>query len=578
MTERVSVLVISYLLYILRAALTITGNILKKVSTPPDYVVFTLHGSYPDLRQPPEGFLQRKMTARLKSLQELETDFKMIAKDPRVKGVILHLGSLDLEISKIQALSQMVNDLQNKGKEVIAWSTMYNPRSYWLAASADRILLQEGGLIYSLGFANRSLYMKNALDWCGIEFDVVKISPYKSALERFTRSNMSEEVREMVDWLMDSNYQQFVQAISRGRNIETAQVQALIEQTPLYGGKAVNAGLVDGIINAEDLPSYLGKEEKPVRLASWDECAKSFPRPVPPVPGKYIAVLRVEGNIVDGKSQRPPARPPLPLPFLFNEQTGDLSFVQQARQVLKEKRAKAVLLYIDSGGGSAASSEAMTSILQKIAARKPLAAMMGSVAGSGGYYVATPASYIVAQPATMTGSIGVISARLVNSRLMERLLLTRETIQRGQKDLFGSPEEPFNEEERKKAWDFINQIYDLFVKRVADSRSLSPEAVDQIGKGKVWTGQQAFEHGLVDELGGLETALKKLRKEANLPQNTPLIETPLPKRETAPLPATTNWIDYALDNLSQIQKNQAVLAGPLYFSQPFDQKAKFHFK
>ncbi len=563
---------ISYPLYILRSVLTITGNILKKGLRPPDYIIFTLQGSYPDLRLPPEGFIQKKLKARVKSLQELEKDFQSVGRSPRIKGVILILGSLALPLSQIQTLTQMIKDLQNRGKEVITWATNYDTQSYSLAAAGDRILLQEGGIIYTLGFANRHLYMKNALDWCGIEFDVVQISPYKSAMEQFVRSDMSKEVREMIDWLMDSHYQQFVRAISQGRKLDEKSVQKLIGQTPLYGENAINAGAVDDIVNAENLSAFLGSEKKPARLASWDECGKSLPRPLPPAPGKHIALLRVQGNIVDGKNQRPPGRPPLPIPFLFDEQTGDLSFVQQARQVLKDKKAGAVLLYIDSRGGSAASSEAITAILQKIAAKKPLVALMGSVAGSGGYYVATPASYIVAQPATITGSIGVISAKIVNSRLMERLLLNRETIRRGQKDLFASPEEPFTDEEREKAWDFINYIYGLFIKRVADSRNMNTEDVDLVGRGKVWTGEQALEHGLVDELGGLETALTRLRKEANLPQSAPLVEMPFPRRETAPITAATNWLNYALDNLARMQKSQALLAGPLYFHQIADRK------
>lgn len=573
----VDVLLISYIIYFLRSIFILAGNLLKKGLRPPDYVVFTLHGSYPDLPQPPEGILKHLTRPRIKSLTELEREFMLVAENSRVKGIILHLGSLSLSMAGIQSLRQMIKDLQNKGKEVITWATNYDTYSYYLATAGNRILLQKGGVIYTLGFAHRQLYMKKTLDWCGIELDVVRVSPYKSSLDGFIRSDMSGEVREMTNWLMDSYYQQFIRDISRDRGLEENQAHALIKQTPLFGEKAINTGAVDGVVNAEDLTEFLKVKRKSIRLANWDECKKTFSRPLPPPPGEYIAILRVEGNIIDGKSRRPPAQPPLPIPFLFNAQTGDLTFVQQARLVLRNRRVRAVLLYIDSGGGSAASSEAITSILQKIAAQKPLVALMGSIAGSGGYYVATPASYIVAQPATITGSIGVIAARIVNSHLLEKLLLNRETIRRGQKDLFASPEDPFTEQEREKAGEFINQIYDLFIKHVGESRSMSPEAVDRIGSGRVWTGEQALEHGLVDEMGGLKTALSKLRTLADLPQNIPLIEIPYPRRDLAPIQnATTAWIDHALDNLAQVQKSQALLAGPPYFYQPFNREAKFH--
>lgn len=562
-------MLIAYPIYILRLVLVAIANILKKRLRPPAYVIFTLHGPYPDLKQPPEGLLQRRMMARVKSLQELADEFRMVAASPHVKGIILQLGKPELTLAQIQSLAGIIGEVRAKSKEVISWATSYDSSTYALAAACDRILLQEGGVVYTLGFASRQIYLKNALDWCGVELDVVQVSPYKSALERFTRSNMSAEVREMIEWLLDSYYRQFIKAVAEGRDLTEDKVTGMIEQTPLYGDTAVDAGAADGIVNAEDLPSYLGEPEKPARLASWDECKRIFPRPLPPPPGPYIALLRVQGNIVDGKSRRPPARPPLPAPFLFNEQTGDLSFVQQARLVLRDKRARAVLLYIDSGGGSAASSEAITSILNKIAAKKPLVALMGSIAGSGGYYVATPASHIIAQPATLTGSIGVIAAKLVNTRLLERLLLNRETISRGQKELFASPEEPFTEEEKSKALNFIFHIYELFIKRVAESRAIKPDAVKEIGGGKVWTGEQALSNGLIDELGGLETALARLREKTALPENTPLVEIPLPRRETAPLPVTAGWIEQALRNLDQVREGKALLAGPLYFYQPF---------
>ncbi len=561
-------MLIAYPIYILRLILVWLANILKKGLRPPKYITFTMHGPYPDLKSPPEGLLQRRMAARVKSLQELADDFRTVSKSPQVKGIILHLGKPELTLAQIQTLSCLIREVQSKGKEVIAWATGFDSTTYGLAAACDRILLQEGGVVYTLGFTSRQLYLKNALDRCGIELDVVQVSPYKSALERFVRSSMSDQVREMTEWLLDSYYDQFIKLISEGRKLDENRVQELIGQTPLYGDKALETGAVDGIVNADDLPSYLGGNGKPARLATWDECRKCFPRPLPPRPGRCIALLRVQGNIVDGKSRRSPARPPVPAPFLFNDQTGDISFVHQARMALKDRRAKAVLLYIDSGGGSAAASEAITAALGKIAARKPLAVMMGSMAGSGGYYVATPASYIVARPATLTGSIGVIAARVVNSELLEKLFLNRETISRGRKELFGSPEEPFTEEERNKALDFIFHIYELFIKRVAESRGMQPEAVKEIGGGKVWTGEQALSHGLVDELGGLDSALARLRKEAGLPENTPLVEVPPPRRETAPLPTAAAWIEHVLGNIAQLKEGKALLAGSLYFFQP----------
>lgn len=561
-------MLIAYPVYILRLLFTVAANIIRKGLRPPEYVTFTLHGSYSDLRRPPEGFLQSRLSPREKSLQELTRELKTVAKNNQVKGIILFLNKPGLTLSQVQSLTRVIEEIRAGGKKVIAWSTIYDTLSYCLAAAGSRVLLQEGGVVYTLGFASRQLYMKESLAWCGVELDVVRVSPFKSALDRLIRSDMSDEVREMTEWLLDSYYRQLIEAIARGRNLDEKEADKMVKKTPLFGDKAVEAGAVDGVVNAENLPVYLGSRDKPARLASWDECKKCFTRPLPPPPGRYIAVLRVQGNIVDGESSRPPGRSPLPAPFIFNEQTGDLTFVRQARLALKDRRVRAVLLYIDSGGGSAASSEAITSTLGKLAAKKPLVALMGSVAASGGYYVATAASHIVAEQATITGSIGVIAAKVVNARLLEKLLLNRETVERGKRDLFASQDEPFTEEERIKALGFINHIYELFLKRVADSRTMKHETVEEVGGGKVWTGHQALEHGLIDELGGLETALARLRREAGLPENTPLIDIPYPKRETAPLPAASVWIEFALSNLDQLQDGKALLAGPLYFQRP----------
>ena len=502
-----------------------------------------------------------------KSLQEISHDFKRLARSKKVKGVILQIGNLDMPFSRVQGLRDLISMLQEEGKEVIVWASSYTTQSYYLALAADRILLQEGGVVHSLGFNSKQLYMKKALDWAGLEFDVVQITPYKSAMERFTRSQMSEEVKEMQSWLLDSFYEQFSKTVASRRGLEPEKVEDFIQKSPFIGEQILENEVVDDFINLDDLPGYLGTEDKPARLSHWDECKNNFTSLPPAKPGGYIAVLRVQGNIVDGKSQRPPASPPVPFPFLFNEQTGDLTFTTEARRVLKDKRAKGVLLYIDSGGGSATSSEAMSAALQKIADKKPLVAYMGSVAASGGYYVATPASYIVAHPGTITGSIGVISARIVNSKLLEKLLLNRESLQRGQKDLFDIADKPFDEEERKTAMHFIENVYELFLKRVAESRGSTSDNIDKVGGGRVWTGEQALEHGLIDDLGGLEKALSKLREIAKLPPSTPVREFPPPKKNLSPLPTPESWIEHSLSNISLFKRPGALLSSPLFLYQ-----------
>lgn len=232
--------------------------------------------------------------------------------------------------------------------------------------------------------------------------------------------------------------------------------------------------------------------------------------------------------------------------------------------MLADKRAAAVVVYVDSGGGSATASEAMAAALGKITAKKPLVVAMGSVAASGGYYVATPARWIVAQPGTITGSIGVLNGKLVNAGLLAKLLFNRETISRGKHATLLSAERPFSEEEREALWRQIKRTYNVFLDRVAACRKMTREAVDAVGGGRVWTGRQALERGLVDELGGLEQALAKARQLGNLDGRAPVREVKVGKQRLAPAPASSLALaHYVIQGLQQFGNARSLLLCPL---------------
>lgn len=515
---------IGYLIYWLRCLLRGFNNVSCGMRRVPDYIIFTLQGEYPEIAPPPASFLDRYFSRPKPSLKEISQNFRTIGQDSRVKGVILHLCDLKMSFAQLQSLRDMVQELRANGKEVIAWTSNFDNANLYLASAADRILLQEGGSVNPLGLVQSFVFMAQALRKWGIQFDLLQISPYKSAGDRFTREDMSEEVKEMTNWLLDSNYQQFKEAIALSRGVDEEGAERLIDGSPYTDLEASEAGLIDDIVSREDLPVYLGTEEKPVVINGWSEGRKKIKKLPLPRPGSYVALLRVEGSIVDGESKRTPFRPPFPIPFLTDNTAGDLTITTQARKILKDRRAAAVVVFIDSGGGSATASEAMAQAFGKVAEKKPLIVSMGSVAASGGYYIATPASTIMAQPGTITGSIGVLGGKLVNAGLLDKLLFNREVLSRGENALYNYPGRPYTEEERQKAWDRIQRTYDLFLERVAKSRDMEREEVDRIGGGRVWTGQQALEHGLVTELGGLEKAINRAREMAQLPPSTPVRE------------------------------------------------------
>src|SRR5207302_8867681 len=221
----------------------------------------------------------------------------------------------------------------------------------------------------------------------------------------------------------------------------------------------------------------------------WAAARRRLPVAGPYPPGRVVGLIRVEGTIVDGRSRQAPFRPPLALPLLFQDQCGDLTVVEQARALAQDRRVGAVVLWVDSPGGSASASEAIAAALAALGRRKPLVAAMGSVAASGGYYVTTPARRVFAHPGTLTGSIGVIAGKVVADGLLDRLLIRREVVKRGEHATMFDAEQPFTDEERARLRQLIDRSYRLFLQRVADGRGRPAEAIEPVAGGRGWTGR-----------------------------------------------------------------------------------------
>lgn len=555
---------VAYLFYLLQFLSWSLGNLIRRFRRPPDYVLFTLAGDYPTLRPPRGNWIMRRLRPAKVSLQGLAARFRAIAEDERIRGVVLHLRPLAMLPGRLDTLRGMIQSLRAAGKRVVVWSYTYSRSTYYVASAADEILLIPGGSLSSLGLSRRYLFLADALEQVGVRADILQISPYKSAGDTFTRRELSDEVRQMANWLVEAAYEEVQQAIAEGRGVDEEAARQTIDDTPCTDLRAQKLGLVDALVQQEDLADYLqGEDEDPIRLAPWSRARASLRRPRPGRPAPYVAVMGIEGNIVDGHSQRPPFRPPFQFPFILSERAGDLSVVQVARRIRRDKRAKAVVLYVDSGGGSATASESMRAALAKIAEEKPLVVVMGGVAASGGYWVSTPGQVIVAQPNTITGSIGVLSGKFHDTGLLDKLAVNQESIARGEHALIYDLSRPFTEEEREILWAQIERIYDLFLERVSTSREMSREAVDAIGKGRVWTGRQAQANGLVDEMGDLEHALDRARELAGLDERAP-VRNYYPQDQTvAPLPETGAALDYLLEGLHALRHTGPLCLCPL---------------
>lgn len=538
-------------------------NLLRRLRRAPNYVAFVLEDEYPELQRDPGNLILRRLRPPKLSLQELAEQFRQVAGDPRVAGVVLHLRPLQMAPAAIESLRDLVTELREAGKRVVAWATFFAPSNYLVACAADEVLMQPTGEVQALGMARTYPYLAVALKKVGIEGDFMPISPYKSAADVLTRKDMSREVRQMANWLLDSAFEQRLRIIADGRRVDVEAARKLVDQTPATDARALELGLVDGLIGEEDLARRLGTGDKPARLAPWEAARKLLLLRRPVRANRYVAVIPIEGTIVDGKSGRPPMKPPVDLPILTEPRAGDLTVVQAARQALRDKRAAGVVVYVNSRGGSATASEAMRAAMEKIDAEKPLVVSMGPVAASGGYWVSTPGRYIFAQPSTVTGSIGVIVGKLVAHDFLDRLFIGRERIERGEHSGIFDVESKFNKAQRALIWESVTRIYDLFLDRVSRSRSMAREQVDHIGGGRVWTGRQGVEIGLVDEIGGLQAAIRKAAELAGLPPGAPARVVTQVKLKLVPAAQPAAMLEYAKQGLDLLQSARPLCITPL---------------
>jgi protease-4 len=483
----------------------------------PDYVLFLLEEDLPALPDPPIPRWQRLLSRSRLSIKELGERFDLIAREPKTVGVVLHLRPVPMSMATLQELRDLIARLRAAGKKVIAWAPFYTNETYYMACACDEVLLMPAGSIQPLGFAGGGMFLADALARFGIEADFVQVSPYKSAADVLTKSKMSDELREQVTWLLDSQHNELAGAIAKSRGIDDGAAKALIDSSPYSDDDAVAKHVVDGVVSEEELPNHLATNAR-VHIATWAQAQRTLRTPPPTLGrGKYVAILRIEGTIIDGRSGRLPVKPPIDIPIVGDARAGDLTVVQLARQVAADKRAAAAVLYVNSRGGSATASEAIRQALDQINARKPLVVVMGPVAASGGYWVATPGRWIVARPGTLTGSIGVLSGKVVTGDLWSKLHARRESIVFGKHAAMSSDERTYSKEEREIVKGEIDRIYGLFLDVVARARGMTPEQVHPIAAGRVWTGAQALERKLVDELGGVEAGVRKARSLAGLP-------------------------------------------------------------
>ena len=509
-----------------------------------DYVVLNLHGSYPERTIQPRRRFPLSLLPWPPAPPSVETftdSLEHLAGDPRVKGIVLLISDLSAEPATLGSLRQAILSFRKSGKRTVAYLHDLTMWPYYLAVACDEILAPESASFRAAGLWSESVFLKNTLALVGIEADFEAIAEYKVSPDQFRRSKMTEPHREMLESLLDSLYTEITAAIAEGRNITAKRAQRLLDTVPLTVEQTREAGLLDGVCYEDELATHLGTPETPATLVTWEQAQRRLVRPRRWHSGRAIGVISLEGVIVPGPSRRAPIPLPLPLPLPTN-QAGSDTLIQQLRAASQDKRIAAVVLHVDSPGGSALASDLIWREVAHLRRIKPVVVYMSNRAASGGYYVATPASAIFAQPTTLTGSIGIWGGKIVTKGLYERIHARREVISRGKGAGLYADTACYSEEERAKVRADIGAGYARFKARVSEGRDMPEQEVEAIARGRVWTGEQALARRLVDGLGDLQAAADKARELAGISPGryAPLVNVPVPRHYQLAQPFPTD--------------------------------------
>lgn len=479
------------------------------------FVSITIDGAVVDMVAKPRIWERRaKKALELHDLREL-VDHAIA--DPRIRGLLVTVKQLAAGMAGAVSLRDVLANARAAGKEVVVFLPLGGgTKEVIVASGASKVFLGPSAQLAALGFQSRTRYWKGALDKAGVVPEVYHCGEYKSAGETLVRDSMSDAQREQVGVLLDRFDGALLDAIGEGRKVSRERARSIVDGGPYYGEAAIEVGLADAVAYEDELPKLLGiedgKGEKKAdkksggpgiavrKMIDGDDYLAFARRPLLRAlrPAPMIAVIPVHGTIAHASSP-------------FGSFATDDRLARMVRIARLDRRVKGVVLHVDSPGGSALASDRMHHEIVQLAREKPVVACMANVAASGGYYVAAPAHKIVCEPVTITGSIGVVAARLTMQPLMEKLGIVTETIQRGARAGLLSPTSPLSDDEKNALGRELDATYRTFVRVVAEGRKMKVEDVEPLARGRVYTGEDAKAQGLVDVLGGFDVALREVK-------------------------------------------------------------------
>ncbi|MEV0621266.1 signal peptide peptidase SppA [Nonomuraea sp. NPDC050404] len=470
---------------------------------------------------PPADPLAALLSMRKTRLADVLSGLKRARQDPRVKALIVKIGNQPLGLGMMQELRQAVVHFRASGKLTVAFAETFGEFGggtvpYYLATAFEKLYLQPSGDVGLTGVALEQRFVKGALGKLGVGYEVGQRHEYKTAANTFTQDHMTEPHRESMARIVESVTETMVAGIADGRRLDPGKVRELIDRGPFTAPEAQEAGLVDQLAYRdevyEEVKRAAGEESHLLYVSRYAKGAAVRKLPHPTADG--IALIHGLGAIRSGRSGRSPLG--------GGGAMGSDTISAALRAARRDEHVKAVVFRVDSPGGSYVASDTVWREVTLTRKVKPVIVSMGDLAASGGYFISMAADVIVAQPGTLTGSIGVYGGKPVVSDLMAKIGVSTEMVAEGANAGMFSTSRGFSPEqwERVNAW--LDRIYDDFVNKVAKSRDLSRERTHELARGRVWTGADAHAGGLVDELGGLEDALALARKRAGLADDAPV--------------------------------------------------------
>jgi protease-4 len=427
--------------------------------------------------------------------------------DDRIGAVVLAPGDIGALWGKVQEIRDAVLDFKTSGKPIVAHLEFGGDQEYFLATACDKIFLTPASPLDVNGLSMTDVFVRGTLEKIGAEPQLLHIGEYKTAANTFTERGYTPAHREMSESLNGDLYEQLVRAIADGRNKSEEEARALLDQGPFLAEDAVRHGLVDDLAYEDQLDDLVEFPGGSLRRVESERYTDVSPASVGLGTGPRIAVIYAVGTIASGESS-----------YDGGEQAvvGSDTLVRWIRTARADDGIRAIVLRVDSPGGSAVASDVIWREVLLTRNSKPVIASMSDLAASGGYYIAMPAHQIVAQPGTLTGSIGVVTGKIVTAGTFDKLGISFDSVQHGQFAEINSPLRPYSPAERQKIEEQMQATYDAFVEKAAQARHTTPERIDAIAQGRVWTGKQAKDLGLVDELGGLSRALALAKQKAGI--------------------------------------------------------------